>query len=139
MYESQVALLENEELLQTLQTSRRTALEATQQLSTSRQTEAEIDDARQVPLLENEELLQTLQTSRRTALEATQQLSTSRQTEAEIDEARQVCGGAKDVRLEPIPIEGHTEMTEEEEANQKAQNVQKRHDSTQTEKVVARW
>ncbi|KAG7305961.1 hypothetical protein JYU34_008524 [Plutella xylostella] len=52
MYESQVPLLENEELLQTLQTSRRTALEATQQLSTSRQTEAEIDEARQtyVPL-----------------------------------------------------------------------------------------
>ncbi|CAG9129073.1 unnamed protein product [Plutella xylostella] len=48
MYESQVPLLENEELLQTLQTSRRTALEATQQLSTSRQTEAEIDEARQV-------------------------------------------------------------------------------------------
>ncbi|CAG9129069.1 unnamed protein product [Plutella xylostella] len=105
MYESQVPLLENEELLQTLQTSRRTALEATQQLSTSRQTEAEIDEARQVPLLENEELLQTLQTSRRTALEATQQLSTSRQTEAEIDEARQVSVYA---RL----IDGRTEKTQ---------------------------
>lgn len=48
MYESQVPLLENEELFVTLQTSQRTSLEVKEALLTSQDTEKEIDTARQV-------------------------------------------------------------------------------------------
>jgi dynein heavy chain, axonemal len=48
MYESQVPLLENEELFMTLQTSQRTSLEVKEALLTSQDTEKEIDSARQV-------------------------------------------------------------------------------------------
>lgn len=48
MYESQVPLLENEELFMTLQTSQRTSLEVKEALITSQVTEKEIDAARQV-------------------------------------------------------------------------------------------
>ncbi|XP_046962283.1 dynein axonemal heavy chain 2 [Vanessa cardui] len=47
MYESQVPLLENEELFITLQTSQRTSLEVKEALITSQDTEKEIDSARQ--------------------------------------------------------------------------------------------
>ncbi|KAG6451929.1 hypothetical protein O3G_MSEX007393 [Manduca sexta] len=47
MYESQVPLLENEELFVTLQTSQRTSLEVKDALITSQETEREIDTARQ--------------------------------------------------------------------------------------------
>ncbi|XP_045516056.1 dynein axonemal heavy chain 2 [Pieris brassicae] len=47
MYESQVPLLENEELFVTLQTSQRTSLEVKEALITSQVTEKEIDTARQ--------------------------------------------------------------------------------------------
>ncbi|CAB3235275.1 unnamed protein product [Arctia plantaginis] len=47
MYESQVPLLENEELFTTLQTSQRTSLEVKEALITSQVTEKEIDVARQ--------------------------------------------------------------------------------------------
>ncbi|RVE50586.1 hypothetical protein evm_004813 [Chilo suppressalis] len=47
MYESQVPLLENEELFVTLQTSQRTSLEVKEALITSQETEKEIDAARQ--------------------------------------------------------------------------------------------
>ncbi|XP_053613118.1 dynein axonemal heavy chain 2 isoform X1 [Plodia interpunctella] len=47
MYESQVPLLENEELFITLQTSQRTSLEVKEALITSQETEKEIDTARQ--------------------------------------------------------------------------------------------
>ncbi|KAM3963696.1 LOW QUALITY PROTEIN: dynein heavy chain 2, axonemal kl-2 [Aphomia sociella] len=47
MYESQVPLLENEELFITLQTSQRTSLEVKEALITSQVTEKEIDAARQ--------------------------------------------------------------------------------------------
>ncbi|XP_063358685.1 dynein axonemal heavy chain 2 isoform X1 [Cydia amplana] len=47
MYESQVPLLENEELFVTLQTSQRTSLEVKEALITSQVTEKEIDSARQ--------------------------------------------------------------------------------------------
>ncbi|XP_052739543.1 dynein axonemal heavy chain 2 [Bicyclus anynana] len=47
MYESQVPLLENEELFITLQTSQRTSLEVKEALITSQVTEKEIDTARQ--------------------------------------------------------------------------------------------
>lgn len=48
MYESQVPLLENEELFITLQTSQRTSLEVKEALITSQVTEKEIDAARAV-------------------------------------------------------------------------------------------
>lgn len=51
MYESQVPLLENEELFVTLQTSQRTSLEVKEALITSQDTEKEIDTARQVTFL----------------------------------------------------------------------------------------
>lgn len=51
MYESQVPLLENEELFVTLQTSQRTSLEVKEALITSQDTEKEIDTARQVRFL----------------------------------------------------------------------------------------
>lgn len=53
MYESQVPLLENEELFTTLQTSQRTSLEVKEALITSQVTEKEIDVARQVMLYFN--------------------------------------------------------------------------------------
>ncbi|CAH0581624.1 unnamed protein product [Chrysodeixis includens] len=46
MYESQVPLLENEELFLTLQTSQRTSLDVKEALITSQHTEKEIDSAR---------------------------------------------------------------------------------------------
>lgn len=48
MYESQVPLLENEELFLTLQTSQRTSLDVKEALITSQHTEKEIDTARAV-------------------------------------------------------------------------------------------
>lgn len=48
MYESQVPLLDNEELFVTLQTSQRTSLEVKDALITSQDTEKEIDSARAV-------------------------------------------------------------------------------------------
>ncbi|CAK1600591.1 unnamed protein product [Parnassius mnemosyne] len=47
MYESQVPLLENEELFQTLQISQRTSLQVKEALINSQETEKEIDSARQ--------------------------------------------------------------------------------------------
>lgn len=48
MYESQVPLLENEELFLTLQTSQRTSQDVKEALITSQVTEKEIDAARAV-------------------------------------------------------------------------------------------
>lgn len=57
MYESQVPLLENEELFLTLQTSQRTSQDVKEALITSQVTEKEIDTARAVSTILNELLV----------------------------------------------------------------------------------